>query len=118
MFDIKIIFPLLIVGVFWFFMFRRFFNALKERKKSSKELEKPIEKTPLITQKATVISKRTDIKYSEKIKIPSHKLIYYVTFSVNGIAKELEVSKEVFEAVTENKTATLVTSNGLFYSFD
>ena len=42
MFDIKIIFPLLIVGVFWFFMFKKFFGALKEQKRLAKELEKPV----------------------------------------------------------------------------
>lgn len=118
MFDIKIIFPLLIVGVFWFFMFKKFFGALKERKRLAKELEKPVEKTPLITQIATVISKRSDMKYEGSIKTPSHKVIYLITFSFNGETRELEVPKNVFERVNKNQTATLVTSNGLFYSFE
>ena len=114
--NIGTIVSVLIIGAFWFLMFKKFFIALKNRKKSSDEL--PIKELPLTAQKATVLSKRSDIKYKTSIKLPSHSLIYFVTFSVNGTVKELEVPKNVFETVTENETATLVTSDGFFYSFE
>lgn len=98
----------------WIKLFR---NAMQKRKKAMQELQQPLREVPLIKNSATVISKKADIKYGKGIKLPSHKTVFSLIFSVSGKSKKLEVPKEVFDRVSEGESGTLVTKDGQFYKF-
>ncbi len=115
--DTDLISAIFISGFMLFVLIKTYVKAIKRRRAALEELEKPIEKSPLRFEKARVLAKRTDIIYSKGKKIPTHKNIFFVTFSVDGVAKELEVPQEIFADILVNKSATLVTKNGSFYDF-
>lgn len=82
------------------------------------ELEEPAREQPPTVRESKVISKRTDIAYSENKKIPSHKLKFYATFSFESNSKEYEVSKDVFERISVGESGNLFTQNGVFCDFN
>ncbi len=93
-------------------------KEIKGRKQALKELmEDTAEELPLVTAMATVISKRADICYGGGAKAPTHKICFFVTFSVNGTAKEFEVTEGDYNKIEENKCDVLVTVNGKFFAF-
>lgn len=98
----------------WLKLFK---NALVKRKKALIELEESGEEILPIFEDATVLCKRTAIHYGTSKKYPTHRLVCYVTFSVNGITKELEVTEDVFNRISENQYGTLITRNGCFLNF-
>lgn len=119
--DKDIIYAVLSLALVLFFAVfvwgKLFFRAVKARKKALKELEKPVRAQLPTVQESKVVSKRTDIAYSENKKSPSHKLKFYATFSFESNSKEFEVSKEVFERISVGESGNLFTHNGVFYDF-
>ena len=115
---ISAVFSLGLVLFFAVFVWGKlYFRAIKARKKALKELEEPAREQLPTVRESKVISKRTDIAYSENKKTPSHELKFYATFSFEGNSKEFEVSKETFERISVGESGNLFTHNGVFCDF-
>lgn len=105
---------ILLNGFIWF---KLFYRAIKSRKEALKELQKPVKDTTLVFKNAKVLSKNAYINYKNSIKLPEHKTVFKVSFSIGNSSKEFEVNRKVFDRISENEFGTLIIKNGGFYDF-
>lgn len=80
-------------------------------------MQKPVKEMPFVSKNARVVSKKAYIDYKNSIKLPEHKNVFKIKFSVGKDLKEFEVEKSVFDRIFENDCGTLITKNGYFYDF-
>lgn len=82
------------------------------------KLEDSSEAPELVSEKARVISKRTELRYNGSVKFPEHKMVFYAEFMVSGAeTKEYEIDEKTYSEISEGDLKDLVTVNGEFYSF-
>lgn len=97
--------------------FSAYWRLFRKRMRSKPDTsqEKPI----LLSEKARVVNKRSEIKYdSLNPKYPHHKMVFYAEFMTgDGEAKEYEIDEKTYSEISEGDVNDLVTENGSFYCF-
>lgn len=95
-----------------------FIKELKKRKADYERLDDPIEKAPTEIRRAQVTNKYTDIVQTGSRKNPSHRIGFFVTFTLdNGKNITLDVGKKYFKRIKQDSKGDLATSEGEFIDF-
>ncbi len=107
-----------IIALFVCFCAYSIYGILRDRKKVLEEMEKEIDVIPPETYTATVLSKNTDIVYDGSVKMPVHRIAFYIEFqTVFKGNLRFEVLQEQFESINEKDKGTLFILDGAFVDF-
>ncbi len=94
-----------------------FVREMKKRKQLLKELENPVELSPIIEVDAVVTKKECFVK-SYGIKIPETVKEFYITFSTfSGEYKRFSVSEELYLSVDEGVVGSIALVDNRFFDF-
>ena len=95
-----------------------FIKELKKRKADYERLDDPIKKAPTEIKAAEVTHKYTEIVQTGSRKNPSHKVGFFVTFTLNnGQNITFDVGKKSFKRKKNGSKGNLATSEGEFIDF-
>lgn len=94
-----------------------FIREMKKRKQLLKELENPVELSPIIEVDAVVTKKECFVK-SYGIKIPETVKEFYITFSTfSGEEKRYSVNEELYLSVEEGVVGSIALVDNRFFDF-
>lgn len=92
-----------------------FIRYRHNQKKGSELLESP---AAIIEKYATILEKNVVMEHTGTARLPSHQMLYIVTFQFdNGTKTSLPVPPEIFDVLLVGSRDILVTQDGLFVDF-
>ena len=112
---------IVVIGIIMFALaigiINAFIREMKKRKQLLKELENPVELSPIIEVDAVVTKKECFVK-SYGIKIPETVKEFYITFSTfSGEEKRYSVNEELYLSVEEGVVGSIALVDNRFFDF-